>query len=45
MNTWLYLNDVLKSLGSHPANEIGELFPHSWKVRHPEAHQPLLDRR
>lgn len=45
VNTWLYIKDVLKSVGTHPASEIAELFPHRWKLRHPEAHQPPLDRR
>jgi transposase len=45
VNTWLYIKDVLKSVSTHPAKEIAELFPHRWKLRHPDAHQPPLDGR
>ncbi len=45
VNTWLYIQDVLKAVGTTPVSEIAELFPHRWKLRHPEAHQPPLDRR
>ena len=45
VNTWLYIKDVLARVATHPANEIALLFPHLWKLRHPEAVQPPLDRR
>lgn len=45
VNTWLYIQDVLKGVGTTPQSEIAELYPHRWKLRHPTAALPALDRR